>query len=133
MHEALAVDGRQPVPADVEVDEAESVVHVVVVAQLLDLVAGQVEPEQRLGHEGVVEPLQRVVGHVEPLQRVLGRQEAVDVLQKIVVQAEGLKKRTNKGHSSISAKACPWRIQSGIPRVIRLLPFVWKEGRKEGR
>ena len=89
--EALPVDPLQPVAPDVEVDEPEAGLHVVVVAQLLDLVVPQVEPEERLGDEGVVEPLQQVVRHVQPLQVVLRVQQSVQLLQAVVVQSEGLK------------------------------------------
>ena len=90
--EALPVDPLQPVAPDVEVDEPEAGLHVVVVAQLLDLVVPQVEPQQRLGDEGVVEPLQQVVRHVQPLQVVLRVQQPVQLLQAVVVQSEGLKR-----------------------------------------
>ena len=92
MDEALPVDPLQPVAPDVEVDEPEAGLHVVVVAQLLDLVVPQVEPQQRLGDEGVVEPLQQVVRHVQPLQVVLRVQQPVQLLQAVVVQSEGLKR-----------------------------------------
>ena len=91
VHEALPLDPLQPVPADVEVDEPEAGLHVVVVAQLLDAVVPQVEPQERLGDEGVVEPLQQVVRHVQPLQVVLRVQQSVQLLQPVVVQSEGLK------------------------------------------
>ena len=64
--------------------------HLVVVGQLLDLVGPEAEPENGLGDERVVEPLQLVVRHVEPLQVVLAHQQTVDVLQLVVVQTEGL-------------------------------------------
>ena len=91
--EALPVDPLQAVAADVEVDEPEAGLHVVVVAQLLDAVVPEVEPEQRLGDEGVVEPLQQVVRHVEPLQVVLRVQQPVQLLQPVVVQSEGLQEK----------------------------------------
>ena len=91
--EALPVDPLQAVAADVEVDEPEAGLHVVVVSQLLDAVVPEVEPEQRLGDEGVVEPLQQVVRHVEPLQVVLRVQQPVQLLQPVVVQSEGLQEK----------------------------------------
>ena len=91
--EALPVDPLQAVAANVEVDEPEAGLHVVVVAQLLDAVVPEVEPEQRLGDEGVVEPLQQVVRHVEPLQVVLRVQQPVQLLQPVVVQSEGLREK----------------------------------------
>ena len=93
LHEHLAVEPRQPVEGGVEVDEVEALVHVVVVLQLLDLVVGHVQPEEGLGHEGVVEPLQPVVGDVEPLKLELRSQEAVDVIQLVAVEAKGLQRR----------------------------------------
>ncbi len=64
--------------------------HFVVIGQLLDLVRAEAEPEDRLGDEGVVEPLQLIVGHVEPLEVVLAHQQPVDVLQLIVIQTQSL-------------------------------------------
>ncbi len=85
VHEALPLDLADAVAADVEVEQLEAGLHVVVVAHLLDEVVPQTQPEQRLGHEGVVEPAEAVVRHVQPLQLVLSRQQAVDVLQQVVV------------------------------------------------
>ena len=64
--------------------------HFVAVGQLLDLVGSEAEPEDGLGDEGVVEPLQLIVRHVEPLEVVLAHQQPVDVLQLVVVQSQGL-------------------------------------------
>ena len=93
MHEALSVQSVNPVPADVQVHEAEPALHVVVVAQILDGVPVQVEPEQGLGDEGVIEPAERVVGHVQPLEVVLSRQQTVYVVQTVVVQSKSLKEQ----------------------------------------
>ena len=71
----------------------ETFLHVVIVAHLLNLVAFQVKPEQGLGYEGVVEPLQAIVGHVEPLQVVLRCQQAIQILNQVVVQTKGLQGR----------------------------------------
>jgi hypothetical protein len=90
VHETLPVNPLDPVSANVEVDESETVRHLVVVAQLLDLVFAQVQPEEGLWDEGVVKPLQTVVGHVQPLEVVLSVEEAVQVLEEVVVKAEGL-------------------------------------------
>ena len=71
-------------------NQVEAGSHLVVVGQLLDLVGPEAEPENGLGDERVVEPLQLVVRDVEPLQVVLTPQQTVDVLQLVVVQTEGL-------------------------------------------
>ena len=71
-------------------NQVEAGSHLVVVGQLLDLVGPEAEPEDGLGDERVVEPLQLVVRDVEPLQVVLAHQQTVDVLQLVVVQTEGL-------------------------------------------
>ncbi len=97
LEQRVPVHPPDPVSADVEVRQPEPVLHVVVVAHLLDVVALQRQPEQRLGREGVVEPLEAVPAAVQPLQAVLGRQQAVQVLQQVAVQAEGLKERGGGG------------------------------------
>ncbi len=90
MHDGFPVQPAELVVADVEVDDLEARLHVVVVAQLLDGVAAQVQPQQTLGDEGVVEPLEAVERHVQPLQLVLRRQQPVQVLQPVVVYPESL-------------------------------------------
>ena len=91
MHEALFIQPLQLIVADVEMHELEAGLHFVIVAQLFDPIAFQIEPDQGLGDEGVVEPLQRVVRDVQPLEMVLHRQQAVQVLQPVVVQAQSLR------------------------------------------
>ena len=90
MDETLPVDPLQPVAANVQVHELEAGLHVVVVAQLLDLIVSQIQPQKGLWDEGVVEPLESVVGDVEPLQMVLRVEQAVQLLEAVVVEAEGL-------------------------------------------
>ncbi len=86
------VHPRHEVVSDVEVDEVKSVLHVVVVAELLDLVVPEAQPDDGLGDEGVVEPLEQIVRDVQPLEVVLAGQEAIDVLQAIVIQPQSLGK-----------------------------------------
>ena len=88
----LPVKPDQPVLSDVEVNEVKSGSHLVVVGELLDQVRTETEPQDRLGDEGVVEPLELVVRDVQPLEVVLAHQQAVDVFQLVVVETEGLEK-----------------------------------------
>jgi len=88
----LSIQPDEPVLADVEVNEVKAGSHFVIVGQLLDQVRPEAQPEDRLGDEGVVEPLQLVVRDVEPLEVVLAHQQAVDVFQLVVVQTESLKR-----------------------------------------
>ncbi len=88
----LPIEPDEPVLADVEVNEVKAGSHFVIVGQLLDQVGPETQPEDRLGDEGVVEPLKLVVRDVEPLEVVLTHQQAVDVFQLVVVKTESLKR-----------------------------------------
>ncbi len=59
--------------------EPETLLEVIVVADLLDGIVLDVEPLQVLGDECVVEPLQAVGGDIEPLEPALCGQQAVDI------------------------------------------------------
>ncbi len=59
--------------------EAESLLEMVVVANLLNGIVLDVQPFQIFRDEGVIEPLQAVRGDVEPLELALCRQQAVDI------------------------------------------------------
>ena len=61
MQQILPVQSGQFVARQIQMNEAEARSHFVVVSHLLDLVLGQIEPEQTLGDEGVVEPLESVM------------------------------------------------------------------------
>ncbi len=89
----LPIQPDEPVLADVEVNEVKAGSHFVIVSQLLDQVRPEAQPEDRLGDEGVVEPLQLVVRDIEPLEVVLAHQQAVDVFQLVVVQTQSLKRQ----------------------------------------
>ena len=93
--EALLVKSLEPVPADVQVHQVEAGLRVVV-THLLDEVGPHVEPQQGLGDEAIVEPLQPVVRHIEPLEVMLNSQESVDVLQTIIVKSQSLEKRRTR-------------------------------------
>ncbi len=67
----------------------------VVVSERVNLVPYDVQPLDGGGHEGKVEPGQTVVGHVEPLHVRLGLKEAVDVLQLVLGQVQGLEALQN--------------------------------------
>ena len=106
-----AVEGGQPVVVQVDVTQARQKrpllnqlhtveahvqrlqakvpAQVVVVANLVNPIVVNVQPLQRLGNEGKVEPLQAVRGHVEPLEILQRGHEAVHVLQLVVVEAQG--------------------------------------------
>ena len=88
--QSRAIQPSGQVVTDVQVGEVKALLHVVVVAEFFNLVVAEAQPDDRLGNESVVEPLQLVVRHVQPLEMVLGRQEAIDVLESIVVQPQGL-------------------------------------------
>lgn len=92
VNHSVTVQTSQDIVADVQMNQIE-VVLTIVVAHLFDGVAPQIQPLQRLGDEGIVEPLQVVVRHVEPLQPVLGRQQPVQLLQLVGVETKCLKMR----------------------------------------
>ena len=77
------------VEAHVQRLQAKVPAQVVVVANLVNPIVVNVQPLQRLGNEGKVEPLQAVRGHVEPLEILQRGHEAVHVLQLVVVEAQG--------------------------------------------
>ena len=78
--EESSVETFQPVSRDIQVNEVESRFHLVEVLQGVDLVLGHVQPQQRLGDECVVKPLDSIVRDVQPLKLKLASQETVNIL-----------------------------------------------------
>ena len=67
------------VTTGVQGGQIEAVTQTVVVTELLNGVAVQVQPLEVFGNEGVIEPLQMIRGHIEPFKVWQRWYNAVDV------------------------------------------------------
>ena len=68
MQESRVADLADVVEAGVEGLEVEAITEGVIVPDLVNLVVVNVQPLQRLGDEGKIEPPEAVGGHVEPAE-----------------------------------------------------------------
>ena len=89
VEEALAPNTLDLVEACVEGVEAVANGELVIVAEFLHLIVVNVQPLKTFGDESKIEPTETVGGDIEPAEIRKRGDEAVEILQLVVVQSQG--------------------------------------------
>ena len=90
VRDGLGIDGAQPVEGDVQCVDSQLGLLVKVVANVLNLIAMEVQPVEGAWQEEVVKLLDAIVGDVEPAQASQIAEQANNVRYAIGVQADRL-------------------------------------------